>query len=137
MRGVEWAGELRTGGQSVDLRGAGRTVVERMGLLPAARERAVSQRGIAWVDRSGSRLAAMPVEAFGGRGFVSSDELLRGDLVTLLHDSAGSEGAAGPTTWWWVPTGCTPPYDGCRSAPSRSSCGPWVCARLVHRAVPE
>ena len=54
------------GGQTVDLRGAGRTVVERMGLLDLISARTVSQRGIAWVDSSGRHRAEMPVSAFGG-----------------------------------------------------------------------
>ena len=37
---VERAPAPRPGGQTVDLRGAGRTVVERMGLLPAVRDAA-------------------------------------------------------------------------------------------------
>ena len=73
------------GGQTVDLRGAGRTVVERMGLLDQIRAMTVSQRGIAWVDSSGRHRAEMPVEAFGGRGIVSTDEILRGDLAAILY----------------------------------------------------
>lgn len=86
---VERAAGLRRGGQTVDLRGAARGVVERMGLLDQARALRVPQAGVAWVDGSGRRLAAMPVEAFGGEGFVSRDEIERGDLVGLLHDTAG------------------------------------------------
>ena len=47
---VERAAAPRPGGQTVDLRGAGRTVVERMGLLDQIRSMTVTQRGIAWVD---------------------------------------------------------------------------------------
>jgi hypothetical protein len=31
----------------------------------------------------------MPVEAFGGRGIVSTDEILRGDLAAILHGARG------------------------------------------------
>ena len=85
---VERAAAPRPGGQTVDLRGAGRTVVERMGLLDQIRAMTVGQRGIAWVDSSGQRRAEMPVEAFGGRGIVSDDEILRGDLAAILYEAA-------------------------------------------------
>ena len=85
---VERAAAPRPGGQTVDLRGAGRTVVERMGLLDQIRSMTVTQRGIAWVDESGRHRAEMPVEAFGGRGIVSADEILRGDLGAILYEAA-------------------------------------------------
>ena len=85
---VERAPAPPQGGQTVDLRGAGRTVVERMGLLDQIRSMIVTQRGIAWVDESGRHRAEMPVEAFGGRGIVSTDEILRGDLAAILYGAA-------------------------------------------------
>ncbi len=85
---VEQHPVLRDGGQTIDLRGAGREVVDRMGLLPEARALSVDQRGIAWVDAGGRRRAQLPVEAFGGRGIVSDDEILRGDLGRVLYDGA-------------------------------------------------
>ena len=88
---VERAPAPRPGGQTVDLRGAGRTVVERMGLLEQVRDRMISQRGLAWVDADGRWRAAMPVEAFGGNGIVSSDEVLRGDLADVLYGSVRDE----------------------------------------------
>lgn len=86
---VEIAPELRTGGQTVDLRGDSREVLERLGLIDAALEHLVPQRGIAWIDADERRLADMPVEAFGGKGFISSEELLRADLARVLHDASG------------------------------------------------
>ena len=85
---VERASTPRPGGQTVDLRGAGRTVVDRMGLLDQIRAMTITQRGIAWVDSSGRHRAEMPVEAFGGRGIVSDDEILRGDLAAILYKAA-------------------------------------------------
>jgi 2-polyprenyl-6-methoxyphenol hydroxylase-like FAD-dependent oxidoreductase len=84
---VERAAAPRPGGQTVDLRGAGRTVVERMGLLPAARAVAVDERGIAYLDSRGRRRAAMPAEMFGGEGAVAEIELMRGDLAQVLLDA--------------------------------------------------
>ena len=82
---VEVAPGIRPGGQTVDLRGAGRAVVERMGLLDQMADRSMRQRGIAWVRGDGSRRAEMPVEAFDGNGVVSKLEILRGDLVDVLY----------------------------------------------------
>ncbi|GAA4399973.1 FAD-dependent monooxygenase [Tsukamurella soli] len=84
---VERAPALRPGGQTVDLRGAGRLVIERMGLTDAVGATLLDQRGIALVDRHGRRRAQMPVEAFGGHGIVSSHEILRGDLARVLYDA--------------------------------------------------
>ncbi|MGI3783518.1 MAG: FAD-dependent monooxygenase, partial [Janthinobacterium lividum] len=87
---AEIATALRTGGQTVDLRGPSAEVLDRWGLLDACRRHLVPQRGIAWVDAAGRRRAEMPVEAFGGQGFVSRDELLRTDLARVLHTATGS-----------------------------------------------
>ncbi|BBZ61013.1 FAD-dependent monooxygenase [Mycolicibacterium monacense] len=82
---VETAADIRPGGQTVDLRGAGADVVARMGLLEQMERRALFQRGIAWVRSDGSRRAEMPVTAFDGNGPVSKLEILRGDLVDVLY----------------------------------------------------
>ncbi|GAT09615.1 FAD-dependent monooxygenase [Mycolicibacterium novocastrense] len=84
---VEVAPGVRPGGQTVDLRGAGGDVVERMGLIDQMRARALEQRGAAWVRSDGSRRAEMPVTAFGGNGLVSKLEILRGDLVEVLYQA--------------------------------------------------
>ncbi|MFI6155042.1 FAD-dependent monooxygenase [Kitasatospora sp. NPDC051170] len=89
---VERARAPRPGGQSVDLRGAARTVVERMGLMPRCRDLAVEQRGIALVDTRGRHSARLPVELFGGEGIVSEIEILRGDLAALLYETSVAEG---------------------------------------------
>ena len=84
---VEIAPGIRPGGQTVDLRGAGGDVVERMGLIDQMRDRALDQRGAAWVRSDGSRRAEMPVTAFDGNGLVSRLEILRGDLVDVLYQA--------------------------------------------------
>ncbi|MEU1286623.1 FAD-dependent monooxygenase [Kitasatospora sp. NPDC005856] len=86
---AEIAPALRAGGQTVDLRGDSREVLERAGLLPQALARLVPQRGAAWIDARERHLAEMPVEAFGGRGYVSREELLRTDLARILHEATG------------------------------------------------
>jgi 2-polyprenyl-6-methoxyphenol hydroxylase-like FAD-dependent oxidoreductase len=82
---VEIADGIRPGGQTVDLRGAGGEVVERMGLIDKIRARSFDQRGVAWIKSDGHRRAEMPVTAFDGNGLVSKLEILRGDLVDVLY----------------------------------------------------
>jgi 2-polyprenyl-6-methoxyphenol hydroxylase-like FAD-dependent oxidoreductase len=84
---VELAEGIRPGGQTVDLRGAGGDVVERMGLIDHMRERSLDQDGVAWIKADGSRRANMPVTAFNGNGLVSKLEILRGDLVDVLYQA--------------------------------------------------
>lgn len=84
---VEIGPGLRPGGQTVDLRGAGGGVVERMRLIDEVRARALEQRGAAWVRSDGTRRAEMPVTAFDGNGLVSKLEILRGDLVDVLYQA--------------------------------------------------
>jgi 2-polyprenyl-6-methoxyphenol hydroxylase-like FAD-dependent oxidoreductase len=88
---VESAPGPRPGGQTVDLRGAGRTVVERMGLMPAVRAACMDQEGIAYVDTTGRHLAEMRVEDLGGDGIVSEYEILRGDLSRILLEATTAE----------------------------------------------
>jgi 2-polyprenyl-6-methoxyphenol hydroxylase-like FAD-dependent oxidoreductase len=82
---VELAPGIRPGGQTVDLRGVGRHVVERMGLLDQMTSLALDQEGAAWVRADGSRRAEMPVTAFDGNGLVSTVEILRGDIAEVLY----------------------------------------------------
>jgi 2-polyprenyl-6-methoxyphenol hydroxylase-like FAD-dependent oxidoreductase len=88
---VEVAPGLRPGGQTVDLRGAGRTIIERMGLMSQARERCLPQEGIAYVDATGKHLAEMTVADFDGDGIVSELEILRGDLCELVYEPTADD----------------------------------------------
>lgn len=81
---VEIATSPRQGGQAVDLRGAGRAVMDRMGMLEDARSISLDQAGMSWVDAQGGVRAAIAADAFDGEGFISEIEILRGDLVDLL-----------------------------------------------------
>jgi len=90
---VEIADGVRPGGQAVDLRGAGRTVLERMGLLEEARRLALDQQGIADIDDRGRHLSEMRVSDFGGEGIISEIEILRGDLAELLVADSVDRGA--------------------------------------------
>jgi 2-polyprenyl-6-methoxyphenol hydroxylase-like FAD-dependent oxidoreductase len=89
---VERGRALRTGGQAIDIRGAARDVVERMGLLDDVRAAHTGTRGIAWLDERGRRVASLGADAFGDSGGVVADlEILRGDLLRILHDAADTE----------------------------------------------
>jgi 2-polyprenyl-6-methoxyphenol hydroxylase-like FAD-dependent oxidoreductase len=85
---VERAPEPREGGQAVDIRGTAREVVERMGLMDAVRRAHTGVHGMAYVDRHDRILARMDPEAFGDSGGAVADlEILRGDLVRILHEA--------------------------------------------------
>ena len=82
---IERAPAPREGGQAVDLRGAGRTVVDRMGLLDQARRVATEQNGLELVGAGGRSLCRLPADSFGGKGIISEIEILRGDLAEVLR----------------------------------------------------
>lgn len=84
---VERSTEPRPGGQAVDIRGAARGVVERMGLMPRVRGVCVDERGFATVDERGRWTSRMPADAFGGEGFVAELEVPRGDLARVLYEA--------------------------------------------------
>ncbi|MFB9931469.1 FAD-dependent monooxygenase [Amycolatopsis halotolerans] len=89
---VERAPALRAGGQAIDIRGTAREVIDRMGLMDEVRAAHTGTRGIAWLDEQGRRVAEMSADAFGDSGGVVADlEILRGDLIRILHDAADSE----------------------------------------------
>ncbi|OJH35796.1 FAD-dependent monooxygenase [Cystobacter ferrugineus] len=84
---VERAPELRTGGQSVDVRGAGQEVVRRMNLEQAIRARTTHEAGIAFVDSEGREKARISTEALDGKGPTAELEILRGELARVLYDA--------------------------------------------------
>ena len=83
---VERAPQLRTAGQNIDVRGAGREVIRRMGIDRIIRENHTQEEGVAIVDSAGRTRAAFGVESFGDRGFVADIEILRGELVRILYE---------------------------------------------------
>ena len=54
---VERASELRSGGQNVDVRGAGRAVARKMGLEKAIRAANTGEQGVRFIDRGGRKIA--------------------------------------------------------------------------------
>jgi len=83
---VERAPKFRDGGQTIDVRGAGRTVVQRMGLEGAIRERTTHEEAVVFVDERNHVRARIGAEQFGGNGLVAEIEILRGELARLLID---------------------------------------------------
>ncbi|WP_413098195.1 FAD-dependent monooxygenase [Streptomyces sp. Inha503] len=87
---VERSPELRAAGAQVDLRGQGIEAVKRMGLLDAVRGKLVDEAGVAFIDAHGKAKATIRANTSGkGRQTLTSEyEIMRGDLVRILHDAA-------------------------------------------------
>ena len=90
---VEWAPSLRTGGQNVDLKGAGLAVIGRMGLEEEVRAAFTGEEGLEVVGSRGQAIARFPVGDASGLSLTSEVEILRGDLAELLVSAtaAGTE----------------------------------------------
>ncbi len=88
---VEIAPAPRPGGQTIDIRGISKDVVERMGLMPAIKQRQLHERGLAYVKANGRTGAAMPAELLDGAGPVADIEILRGDLAEILYDATAGD----------------------------------------------
>lgn len=78
---VERAPGVRTGGNGVDVRGAAADVIERMGLTAPVAAHATDVRGMKFVDTHDRAVGRVPIAAGDGV------EILRGDLVRLLHEA--------------------------------------------------
>lgn len=81
---VERADELRTAGQNIDVRGAGREVVRRMGLEDAVRAAGTGELGTRFVGRDGRTRAELPAGTGDTDGATAELEILRGELARLL-----------------------------------------------------
>ncbi|MFI6180430.1 FAD-dependent monooxygenase [Nonomuraea sp. NPDC051191] len=76
---------LRAAGAQVDLRGQGIEAVERMGLLDAVRGKLVDEAGV----RGRTKATIMANTSGQGRQTLTSEyEIMRGDLVRILHDAS-------------------------------------------------
>lgn len=84
---VEQAEQLRTGGQNIDVRGAARDVIRRMGLEDAALGHGTGEKGTQFVDAHGRVYAQFPVGP--GDGPTAEMEILRGELSRLLTSQLG------------------------------------------------
>ncbi|WP_165960918.1 FAD-dependent monooxygenase [Actinocrispum wychmicini] len=89
---VERAPALRSGGQAIDIRGTAREVVERMGIMDAVRAHHTGTHGIAWLNTRGKQVCRMGSDTFGASGSIVAEiEILRDDLVRILHQTAGRD----------------------------------------------
>lgn len=86
---VERFPALRAVGAQVDLRGQGIEAARRMGLLDTIREHLVDEPGVAFVDAKGKpRVRIMANTSGKGRQTLTSEyEIMRGDLVRILHEA--------------------------------------------------
>jgi 2-polyprenyl-6-methoxyphenol hydroxylase-like FAD-dependent oxidoreductase len=88
---TERAPAFREGGYMLDVWGVGYDLVQRMGLLDAARDRGYFIDRISFVDERGRRVAGFDADVFrralSGRFF----SIPRGDLARIILDSVGGE----------------------------------------------
>ncbi len=89
---VEKAPAFRDGGQNVDVRGAGREVLRRMGLEEAANAKTTGERGTDWVDEKDGVVARFTVDEIGD-GPTAEMEILRGDIAKLVFEAANPQTA--------------------------------------------
>ncbi|MFD6177738.1 MULTISPECIES: FAD-dependent monooxygenase [unclassified Isoptericola] len=82
---AERARAPRPGGNGVDVRGQAVEAVARMGLLDLVRASATDVRAMQFVDAAGRTTARVPVAEPG------ATEIMRGDLVALLHDRSTAD----------------------------------------------
>jgi 2-polyprenyl-6-methoxyphenol hydroxylase-like FAD-dependent oxidoreductase len=79
---TEQAGQLRTGGQAVDFRGASLVVLEKMGLLARVRAGATRMGPMILVDERGREIGRLPSEVISGEL-----EIYWGDLARILYEA--------------------------------------------------
>jgi 2-polyprenyl-6-methoxyphenol hydroxylase-like FAD-dependent oxidoreductase len=84
---IERSPELRTGGQNIDIRGAGRIVARRMGIEDAIRNATTGEVGTQFVNEKGQVIAASPAGDSDTDGATAELEILRGDLARILVDT--------------------------------------------------
>jgi 2-polyprenyl-6-methoxyphenol hydroxylase-like FAD-dependent oxidoreductase len=64
-------------------------VVEQMGLMDTIRAHHTGTHGVAWLNEAGKRVAVMGDDFGDSGGIVAEIEILRADLVRILHEAAG------------------------------------------------
>ncbi|TNM69631.1 FAD-binding monooxygenase [Streptomyces sp. NP160] len=94
---VERAPELREGGHNIDVRGAGREVLRRMGLEEDVLAHTTGEEGTRFLDERGRVLGEFPASTSQTGGPTAEVEVLRGRLSRLLVDSC--EGLPGRVQW--------------------------------------
>jgi 2-polyprenyl-6-methoxyphenol hydroxylase-like FAD-dependent oxidoreductase len=88
---VERSAGPRPGGQALDVRGSALEVARRMGVLAELRRRTTRLRGMSMVDDSGTEIYGSTERTLTGGRLDSADlEVLRDDLVDVLHAACGA-----------------------------------------------
>ncbi|MFI5937925.1 FAD-dependent monooxygenase [Actinoplanes sp. NPDC051494] len=88
---VERSAGLRPGGQALDVRGPALEVARRMGVLDEFRKRTTQLRGMSMVDGTGAETYRTTERTLTGGRLDSEDlEVLRDDLVDILHTACGA-----------------------------------------------
>jgi len=82
---AERAPAPRAGGNGVDVRGQAIAVAERMGLTESVRAAAADVRTMRFVDAAGHTTASIAIDEPG------AVEIMRGDLVSLLHKQSRAD----------------------------------------------
>jgi 2-polyprenyl-6-methoxyphenol hydroxylase-like FAD-dependent oxidoreductase len=83
---VERADALRLGGQNIDVHGAARKVVRRMGIEDDIRAATTGEQGLRFVDDHDVTKAEFPAGKSDTDGFTKELEVLRGDLARILYE---------------------------------------------------
>jgi len=85
---IERFPKLRTGGQNIDIRTAGVTVMRRTpGMEAAVRAKTTRMDGMSWVDTTGQRYGTIrPTGNPDQQSLISEYEIFRGDLAQILYD---------------------------------------------------
>lgn len=82
---VERSPTPRLGGQGIDIRGHGITIVRRMNLEEAVRSHITHEKGMMFVDDQNRDKGAFPVG--DGKGFTSEIEIMRGHLARVFYEA--------------------------------------------------
>ncbi|SDP10159.1 2-polyprenyl-6-methoxyphenol hydroxylase [Klenkia soli] len=88
---VERFDALRDDGQNIDVRGAAREVIRRMGLEEAALAAGTGEQGTVFLGAGGREVARFPASTDDTSGATAEMEILRGRLGQLLHDHGADD----------------------------------------------
>ena len=88
---VERASELRSGGQNVDVRGAGRAVARKMGIEEAIKSASTGELGVRFVDNDGGQIAQFAAGTSESGGLTAELEILRGELARILYEQTRAD----------------------------------------------
>ncbi|KOV60419.1 FAD-dependent monooxygenase [Streptomyces sp. MMG1121] len=90
---IERVDRLRDEGQNVDVRGAGREVLRRMGIEDAVRAAHTHETGLDFVDEHGRPVASFAAGTDDTSGTTAELEILRGQLGHILYDLSSADSA--------------------------------------------